>query len=115
MDNPVFVFYRIEVQVVYSPVTGCCVGDGGIIGIHTRNTRVFKEPLQIKGFVITGTEKKKERNDKKKIFRNTTDHLKNTSWPPEKDLSSKRDTAFKILCPETVARIRVPEDVPLYA
>lgn len=52
---------------------------------------------------------------KKKIFRNTTDHLKNTSWPPEKDMSSETDTAFKILCPETVSRIRVPEDVPLYA
>ena len=58
MNNPVFVFYRIEVQVVCSPVTGCCVGDGRITGIRRRNTRVFKEPLQIKGFVIIGTGKK---------------------------------------------------------
>lgn len=58
MDNPVLVFYRIEVQVLYSPVIGCCVGDGGIIGIRMRNTRVFEEPLQIKGFFIIGTEKK---------------------------------------------------------
>ena len=123
MDNPVFVFYRIEVQVVYSPVTGCCVGDGGIIGIRSRNTRVFEEPLQIKGFFITGTEKK-ERNDLKKyseipltISRMQHDLQKRTC--PVKQILLLKYRApqqkKKILCQETVARIRVPEDVPLYA
>lgn len=75
----------------------------GIIGIH-RNTKSLAPADQS---YMCGTEKK-EKLIRKNIQKYHLLHLKNTSWPQKRTLSSKRDTAFKMLCPETVARIRVP-------
>lgn len=56
-----------------------------------------------------------ERNDKDKIFRNTTDRLKNAALCLEKDMYGKTESAFVTSCPETIAKMRVSEHVPLYS
>lgn len=58
MDHPVFVFFRIEVQGMFSPVTGHEAIDGEITEISRSEARLTEEPLQIEGFWMNVTEMK---------------------------------------------------------
>lgn len=63
MDHPVLVFFRIEVQGVFSPVTSCDAIGGGISDISRRHASLTEEPLQIEGFGMNVTEMKETVQD----------------------------------------------------